>query len=83
MQEEKKLIDAAMVLAEADMPAAARQLIVKRSSNHLEKCHDTLEGLILTAEGRCEEARLHFESSNRKWDRECLPEFYKSRCLVP
>ncbi|MEJ2453687.1 MAG: hypothetical protein P8103_05965 [Candidatus Thiodiazotropha sp.] len=83
MQEERKLIDAAMVLAEADMPAAARELIAKRPSNHLEERGDTLEGLILTAEGRCEEARLHFESTNRKWNRECLPEFYQSRCLAP
>ncbi|MCU7844475.1 MAG: carboxypeptidase-like regulatory domain-containing protein [Candidatus Thiodiazotropha sp. (ex Monitilora ramsayi)] len=80
MQEEEKLIDAAMVLAEADMPTAARELIAKLASNHREKRRDTLEGMILTAEGKCDAARLHFESINLKWERDCLPDFYKQRC---
>ncbi|MCU7796338.1 MAG: carboxypeptidase-like regulatory domain-containing protein [Candidatus Thiodiazotropha sp. (ex Myrtea spinifera)] len=80
MQEEEKLIDAAMVLVEADMPAPARKLMGKLASNHQEKRRDTLEGLILTAEGQCDAARLHFETINIKWERDCLPDFYKQRC---
>ncbi|MEW8525649.1 MAG: hypothetical protein AB2552_21660 [Candidatus Thiodiazotropha endolucinida] len=80
IQEEEKLIDAAMVLAESDMPAAARELIAKLTSNHQEKRMDTLEGLILTSEGQCEAARLHFESISKKWERDCMPDFYKNRC---
>jgi hypothetical protein len=80
MQKERKLIDAATVLAEEEMPAAARKLMGKINSNHMEKRQDTLEGLILTAEGNCEEARLHFEAINQKWKRDCLPDFYKQRC---
>ena len=81
MQEEKEIIDTAMVLAKREMPAAARALMAKLTSNHQEKRRDTLEGLILTAEGQCEAAREHFAASNKKWKRDCLPEFYKQRCL--
>jgi hypothetical protein len=81
MQQERKLIDAAMVLAEEEMPAAARKLMGKIDSKHMEKRQDTLEGLVLTAEGKCETARLHFEAINQKWERDCLPDFYEQRCL--
>ncbi|MEJ2693965.1 MAG: hypothetical protein P8166_13190 [Candidatus Thiodiazotropha sp.] len=80
MQEEEKLIDAAMVLAKADMPAAARELMGKIETNHMEQRQDTLEGLVLTAEGQCDAARRHFESINLKWERDCLPDFYEQRC---
>ena len=80
MQRERKLIDAAMLLAEEAMPAAARQLAGKIDSKHNEERQDTLEGLILTAEGKCEEARRHFETINKKWQRDCLPDFYEQRC---
>ncbi|MEW8052597.1 MAG: hypothetical protein AB2792_14590 [Candidatus Thiodiazotropha sp.] len=83
MQKEKKMIDAATVLAEADMPSTARELVAKLSSKHLEKRLDTLEGVILIAEGQCEAARLHFESTNHKWERNCTPDFYKKRCSTP
>ncbi|MCU7944618.1 MAG: DUF4198 domain-containing protein [Candidatus Thiodiazotropha sp. (ex Cardiolucina cf. quadrata)] len=81
IQKEEKLIDAAMVLAESDMPAAARELIGKLTSNHQEKRLDTLKGLILASEGQCEAARLHLESINKKWERNCMPNYYKKRCI--
>ncbi|MES9867257.1 MAG: hypothetical protein ABW157_18160 [Candidatus Thiodiazotropha sp. LLP2] len=64
-------------------PTAARELAGKIASNHMEKRQDTLEGLILTAEGKCEAARLHFESINLKWERNCMPDFYEQRCQSP
>ncbi len=82
MQEEKKLIDAAIVLAKADMPSAARELMGKITSKHMQQRQDTLQGLILTAEGQCDAARIHFESINLKWKRDCLPDFYKQRCQL-
>lgn len=80
MQYEKRLIDTAEVLAEEEMPAAARNLMRKIKTRHLPLRLEKLEGLILVAEGQCEKARILFEAIKHKQGRNCSPAFFRERC---
>lgn len=83
MRHEKQPLDTPEVLAEEEMPGAARSLLSLIDTDFSPMLREKLEGLILVAEGRCDEASAHFEVLNKKWGRDCQPRLYKERCSQP
>jgi hypothetical protein len=77
---DRQRLQAAETLAKEGLTDPARALVDRVKSHSLEERKATAMGLILTGEGRCEEARAKFEAASRVRGTECYPEFFTKRC---
>jgi hypothetical protein len=77
---DKQRLRAADTLLREDLLDAARTLVERVKSESLEERKLRTQGMILAAEGRCEEARTKLEAANENREKPCFPEFFTERC---
>lgn len=73
-------INAARTLVEEDMAAEARTLLERVDTPSLEMEKSAVLGMVLAAEGRCEDAKKHFSDLNKQRGSECTPNYVSQRC---
>jgi hypothetical protein len=78
--QDKKRLQAAELLATEGLTDPARILVERVQSQSLEKKKLRASGMILTAEGKCDEARAKFEAANKKPGTACFPQFFSKNC---
>jgi hypothetical protein len=77
---DKQRLRAAETLVREDLVEAARALAERVESPSLKERKLRTLGMILAAEGRCEEARAKLEEANKMRETACYPEFFTKRC---